>query len=339
MKKWKPVLVISILALLAGLYPYNSIVVPTWKLRIVDENGRPYANLAVTQAWKNYSLEIEADQHLDIRSTNADGYVEFPERKLRASGMKRMFLTTLSAVLTLAHGSLGVHAYVHASGPQGYAEVKYQPGEPLPGELILPLGSDEQLLKEVEQFATSDERVSAPAWRILQSRERSKLIEDLTRIKDAAAPDDGNRALIAFTLCALGHEYASNRKIVVSALSRKPPFKNVQGDWAVTLITRLMNGGDYDLLVLLFEVCEWSDGAMTEELASSYSRGLVTNPDTFLRLLSSQSEASRSCVMRLLKFNSFSADENAKVKSYLKNVSRQSKLRPIAEQTINALTN
>lgn len=195
-----------------------------------------------------------------------------------------------------------------------------------------------QLLEAIAQFASSDESESAAAWKTLQSHGRSKLIEDLTRIRDAAAPDDGNRALIAFTFCALGHEYASNRKIVVSALSKRTPFKNVYGDWAVTLVTRLMIQGDHDLLAPLFEVSQWSDGAMAVELASSYSQVLILEPEIFLRLLSSQPEATRNRVLQLLKFNSFTADEDAKVKLYLKNVSHQSKLRPIAEKTLRALT-
>src|SRR5690348_14859711 len=75
---------------------------------------------------------------------------------------------------------------------------------------------DEQLLKEVQQFASSDEPA---AWQALQKRERSKLIEDLTRIANASPPDDPNRVLIAFTLCSLSHEYASNRKVVLSSLA------------------------------------------------------------------------------------------------------------------------
>jgi hypothetical protein len=40
--------------------------------------------------------------------------------------------------MKLAHGGFGVHAYVHASGPQGYAEVNYVPGKPPPEQLVLP---------------------------------------------------------------------------------------------------------------------------------------------------------------------------------------------------------
>lgn len=212
------------------------------------------------------------------------------------------------------------------------------------GQYAPPAGQEQsseskQLLEEIEQFASSDERVSSPVWQTLQSRDRKKLIENLTRISDALAPDDRNRALIAFTFCELGHEYTSNRKIVVLALSRNPPFKNPFADWAVSLVRRLMVRGDYDLLVVLFDASNWSDGAMSLELAHAYSKALVNSPETFLRLLSSQSQTTQSKVMALLRHNSFTADENTKVKSYLKNLSRQSGLRPIAEHTIRALTN
>lgn len=199
--------------------------------------------------------------------------------------------------------------------------------------------NDKQLLEQIEQFASSDENVSAVAWRNLQSHDRSKLIHDLTRIRDAAAPDDRNRALIAFTFCALGHEYDSNRKVVVSALSRKAPFKDLYGDWAAALVRRLMNQGDHQLLAQLFEAAEWSDGAMSEELASSYSQGLKADPENFLRLLSAQSEAIRNRVINLLKYESFTADEKTKVNNYLKSVPRESNLAPLARQIMNALRN
>jgi hypothetical protein len=198
---------------------------------------------------------------------------------------------------------------------------------------------EKQLLEEVEQFASSDERSSASAWQALQSQDRSKLIKDLTRISDAFAPDDRTRAFIAFTLCNLGHEYASNRTIVISALSEKPPFKDLFGDWAVSLVRRLMVQGDHDLMVPLFDAFQWSDGAMSTELAHAYSQAVITDPETFLRLLSSQGEVTRNRVLKLLKFNSLTPDENTKVTLYLKNVSPQSKLRPTAEETLKALKN
>lgn len=137
-RDWKVAVVVLVLVLFAGLYPYKTTVVPAWKLRIVDEKGKPYAYMTATQAWKDYSLEIEAGQNLDTRSTNTDGYVEFPKREIRASVLKRVSLTLWSALMTLAHGSTGVKAYIHVSGPRGYGEVNYERGKPVPTQLVLP---------------------------------------------------------------------------------------------------------------------------------------------------------------------------------------------------------
>ncbi|HET6979058.1 MAG TPA: hypothetical protein VFI24_22180 [Pyrinomonadaceae bacterium] len=136
MRSWK--VCILILVAFALVFPYKSTVVPAWKLRIVDEKGKPYANIPATQAWKHNTLEINGIQNRDTRSTNPDGYVEFPERTIRAGVLMRIFLTILSALMTLAHGGFGVKAYIHASGPQGYAEVNYESGKPVPNQLILP---------------------------------------------------------------------------------------------------------------------------------------------------------------------------------------------------------
>ena len=198
---------------------------------------------------------------------------------------------------------------------------------------------DEQLLSEVLQFASSDERDSDSAWQRLQSRDRSNLIKHLTSISDASAPDDRNRAFIAFTFCNLDHEYASNRKVVISALSKKPRFQHLFGDWAVNLVRRLMIRGDRNLLVPLFNVSEWSDGAMSTDLAYAYSQALAADTGSFLLLLSLQSEVTRGRVLELLKSNSLTAEEMAKVRSYLKNVSHSSRLHLVAGQVMKALTN
>lgn len=141
-KTWGAVLFVCALGLAAGLQPYETIVIPAWRIRVVDEYGEAYRGMAVTQAWKHYTLETEAGQNLDTHVTNDSGYVEFPERRIKASFIRRLFLTVFSGVMTLAHGGFGVHAYIYASGPPGYSEAKYVVGKPLPSQLVLT--SDEQ---------------------------------------------------------------------------------------------------------------------------------------------------------------------------------------------------
>lgn len=123
---------------LLGFYPIRTTDVPNWKLRVVNQDGIPYTGKEVTQAWKNYTLETEPGQNFDVRVSDENGNVEFPERRIDASLWKRLWLTVFNAAMTLAHGGFGVHAYVHANGPQGYASVEYVPGHAPPSELVLP---------------------------------------------------------------------------------------------------------------------------------------------------------------------------------------------------------
>lgn len=41
-----------------GLIPYETTVVPTWKLRVVDERGSPHAGIKTRESWRNYSLTL-----------------------------------------------------------------------------------------------------------------------------------------------------------------------------------------------------------------------------------------------------------------------------------------
>jgi hypothetical protein len=122
----------------AGLaYPFKSTVVPTWKIQVVDQQGRPYTNLRVRQAWKHYSLELEVGENIDDRWTDRDGYVEFPERTIKLSLLSRTFRMILTSVRTLFHGSTGISADIAATGPLGYKSVEYIPSKP-PEKLVLP---------------------------------------------------------------------------------------------------------------------------------------------------------------------------------------------------------
>src|SRR6266404_2116063 len=98
----KVIIAVFVLGVVAALYPYQTTVVPRWKLHVVDEHGKPYAGITVTQAWKDYTLETEAGQNFHLRETDNDGYVEFPEKTIRAGLAKRILLTAYSAAMILA---------------------------------------------------------------------------------------------------------------------------------------------------------------------------------------------------------------------------------------------
>jgi hypothetical protein len=124
--------------ILAGFYPFGTLDVPRWRLRVVNESETPYPRKEVTAVWKNYTLERSPGQNFDTRVTDNDGFVEFPERKTEAGLWPRAFLTLYARAASLAHGGVGVHAYVRAGGPQGDTSVNYTPGQPPPAKLVLP---------------------------------------------------------------------------------------------------------------------------------------------------------------------------------------------------------
>jgi hypothetical protein len=197
--------------------------------------------------------------------------------------------------------------------------------------------SDKDLLKAVETFASSDATASAKAWQVLDSYGQQNLIDNLTRLYASTSPDDYHRVLIAFTLCKLKHEYVVNRGIVLSALTKQSPFKHFYGDWATSLVHRLLLAGDKEVLANLFMSAEWSDGAMSEELSGAYSDAIRNDPLTFLQALASQSEKTRRQVYMLLKYNSLTKDESERVKAFLKSVPPASELHRTAQEAIKAL--
>lgn len=196
--------------------------------------------------------------------------------------------------------------------------------------------SDQDLMKQVEAFASSDDR-AAKAWEVLERYDRPTLIRELTRLYDAAAPDDHHRVLIAFTFCKLKHEYVLNKKIVLSSLAKKSPYKRFYGDWAASLVHSLLLDGDKEVLDDLFAAVAWTDGAMSTELAGAYSDALKNDPQDFLTRLASKSEDNRREVYLLLQDNSLTKEENERVNVFLRSVPPTSNLYRTAQEIIKAL--
>lgn len=129
---------VAVLLVVGIVYPFNSTVVPAWRIRVVDEAAKPNAGMEVSQAWKHYSLELEDGENMETRSTDAGGYVEFPERTLRLSVLSRTFRIAFTRAAKLLHGSTGIRARVTATGPQDIESVEYVPGTAPPEQLVLP---------------------------------------------------------------------------------------------------------------------------------------------------------------------------------------------------------
>jgi hypothetical protein len=90
---WKAVAAVLILLLLILVYPFKTIVVPEWNLRVVDETGTPVRAINVTEHWQHYMFEREG--HEELRQSGDDGMVKFPDRAIRASLLRR-FAATLA---------------------------------------------------------------------------------------------------------------------------------------------------------------------------------------------------------------------------------------------------
>jgi len=138
MKTKFTLIILPCLLLPALLYPFETTVVPAWSIRVVDESGRPYPGLQVRESWKHYTLDVELGSHIDDGVTDSQGRLVFPERTIKLNLLSRMWRTTYSVVMSLAHGSLGIRAEVFIGREAFFRSVAYRPGGDLPKELIIP---------------------------------------------------------------------------------------------------------------------------------------------------------------------------------------------------------
>lgn len=132
-------LVITCIFILSFI-PYDTILVPAWRVQLVDERGFQYKGQIVRQFCYDYTLGISpcAARDDSYKITDNDGYVEFPERRIRASLLYRIFATIKNTALVFAHGSIGKETYIDSSGPSGYRILRYESnGGPPPDTFIL----------------------------------------------------------------------------------------------------------------------------------------------------------------------------------------------------------
>jgi hypothetical protein len=117
MMKFFPIIAGVGTAAILAMFVINPVITtaatPLWEVWVLDANGRPLAGMTVRLSWQNYSAETSG--HEEDRRTDANGYVAFPSRKLRASISDRL-LGTIRSASGGAHSSFGPHAYVFAFG-------------------------------------------------------------------------------------------------------------------------------------------------------------------------------------------------------------------------------
>ena len=122
---------------LLSLYPFETTVVPEWRVRVVDERGTPCPKMQVNQGWQDYSLDLSGGDNGERKFTNSDGYVTFQRQGIRASLARRIVNSAIAHVLVIAHGSVGISGYVFASGMKNGPWLNYTPGKPPPDTIIV----------------------------------------------------------------------------------------------------------------------------------------------------------------------------------------------------------
>jgi hypothetical protein len=87
--RWRAALAGVLLLLLALLlFPFSMTSAPRWRLRVIDDAGVAVRGIRVTEHWQHYL--VEAEGHEEVRQTDENGSVDFPERLVRASIVRRI---------------------------------------------------------------------------------------------------------------------------------------------------------------------------------------------------------------------------------------------------------
>jgi hypothetical protein len=100
------------------LFPFKTIVVPPWSLRVIDHLEQPVAGVKVTEHWQNYLLEPKG--HEELKNTLENGEVEFPERAIRASLFTRAIARIVKATRSGAEKRTDCYASVVVWGSKDY---------------------------------------------------------------------------------------------------------------------------------------------------------------------------------------------------------------------------
>lgn len=124
---------------IASTYPVESTICPPWTIQVIDNNGQPLGGAFVRQVWQHYSVESRS-QEQDAR-TDANGYVSFPERTVRASILSNLLGAIVNTFTQGVHASYGPHTNVIAygkvvNGKRLEGSISYSPGMPLPQQLV-----------------------------------------------------------------------------------------------------------------------------------------------------------------------------------------------------------
>ena len=97
-KKRLLIVVLICLILLVIIAPFETSVIPQWRVQVVDVNG----------------------------------YVQFPERMIEASLLRRIIMPIVTRMTTIMHGGWKIDGAVWAAGIKDVAWLSYESGKPMP---------------------------------------------------------------------------------------------------------------------------------------------------------------------------------------------------------------
>lgn len=146
------IITISCLIVAFLFIPYQTVLVPTWRLRVVDENGNPYKGQWIKQICHHYTFDVEPCAEGESQYTDENGYVEFPERSFSMGLLHRIVVGAKNYLTLIPHGGVGPRIYLMSIDyPAGSATLNYDWGSgSLPEQWIIssknayrPSGADE----------------------------------------------------------------------------------------------------------------------------------------------------------------------------------------------------
>jgi len=193
------------------------------------------------------------------------------------------------------------------------------------------------LKRQIEVFASYGGQQGDAARKVLEAYPSEKLVPDIEALRTQAGEDEVFKMELAFVLCFFGHDYETNKNKITEALRASRKDHRFDSVGAQSLIRELIRRGDSTLLSELFNAATWSDGALSEGLATTFGEQLVHDPNAFLMTLSRVNAETRRYVYRLTDGSSLPPDDLIKVRKSLSSASVPSSLRPIARELLASL--
>jgi hypothetical protein len=190
--------------------------------------------------------------------------------------------------------------------------------------------SDQKVLEQVRTFAADEGRIGHEAWISLTSYSRDKLLSALQRLFQSRQVEEIDKCFVAFTLCNLEIAYRENLEFIVANFNNSLSYAGS----LERIISRLIDKGESDLLVQLFEVSVKADGDLSEGLADTFSKQIQTEPERFLGLLKDQPIQIRQ---RVYQFVVLGTSDEERIRSYLTSVPKESHLWKVAHEMLVAM--